>query len=92
MAAPKPFCVICLKKSESVKLFAIEQLAKCRKVLEIREKIKLSMHDVKLPNEVSSTSGYHSQCYRVFTALPKKYRGATEARENVSLETSNLSR
>lgn len=80
----KPFCVFCFKKSPPLTTFSKSLLEKCKNILKIRKNNDLSMKDAKVPVEINNVQKYHLKCYRLFTALPKKYRS------NVSSETSSI--
>lgn len=89
MSESKPFCVFCKKKSDPLNSFSKDIFTKCQAILKIRKENDLSMSDVKLTEQTSSASKYHSKCYRAFSALSKNYR---EKKENDSSETLNVPR
>lgn len=70
----KPICVFCYKKIEPLLPFNLNSVEKCKNILEIRKNNNLSMQDAKVPLDMNDFQKYHAQCYRRFTALPKKYR------------------
>lgn len=59
------------RNSGIIKLFTEKSLEKCSKVLQIRKLNNYKFSDVNLPNTVDKFSGYHSACYRAFTAVAK---------------------
>lgn len=87
MTDPKHFCVICSKKSEQLISSTSDTLNECQTVWKIRKENDLSMSDVRLPENISFASKYHSKCYRQFTTLSKKYR---KPKEIDFSETSDL--
>lgn len=67
-------CLICGKKTDDgVLLFTQRTFKKCSDILEKRRQFKLKFNDISLPSEVSTTDGYHSHCYRNFTAVNDVY-------------------
>jgi hypothetical protein len=79
MAQVKPFCVFCKKRTEKLIIFTDEAVNKCKNILEIRQNNKLAMSDAIVPSEINDFQRYHSKCYRLFTALPTKYRQRNES-------------
>lgn len=55
-----------------IKLFNEETLLKCQTALNLRVQNKYAYSDFVLPKEVDKVSGYHSTCYRNFTAVSEK--------------------
>lgn len=84
MAQVAPFCVFCSKKTAKLIIFTAEILQKCTNILKIRQSNNLKMSDAKVPLEVNDFQLYHSQCYRLFTALPAKYRKHVESTSTAS--------
>lgn len=73
-------CVFCAKeKDDKVHLFSEEAMKKCRLILRKRKFHNLKYQDIVLPSDIYD-SGYHSSCYRSFTALKKNF---FETSENV---------
>ena len=71
-------CVFCENQSEKILLFSEEKLNKCGKILYSRVKFNLKYKNVKLPDCVNDTDGYHTRCYSHFTSLMAKFRYARE--------------
>ncbi|XP_063977427.1 uncharacterized protein LOC135162657 [Diachasmimorpha longicaudata] len=73
-------CVICDEyKNERSILFTERSLQRCKEVLQIRKDNQLKFKDVILPTFVNNTDGYHTKCYKYFTALTRGYRQGTES-------------
>lgn len=68
-------CIFCKKSRDKINLFSIETLKKCQTILKHRIIHNLKFKDVVLPDDLYE-SGYHRECYKCFTALPKKYYSA----------------
>ncbi|CAG5073423.1 Protein of unknown function [Cotesia congregata] len=64
-------CFICKKRTDKIIVFSEETLQKYKNILKIRQDNNLHYSDVELPENVTQTDGYHSQCYRPFSALMK---------------------
>lgn len=73
MDSQRPFCVFCQQTRDKVKLFSLETLQKSQAVLKIRISHNLKYKESVLPSIPDEISGYHSTCYRGFSALMKKY-------------------
>lgn len=83
-------CVFCgTSKSEKLLIFSEETMAKCQKILRLRKFHKLKYNDINLPKEIFD-SGYHSSCYKTFTAL-KKIFFSTDANKKVPLQSTSSS-
>ena len=61
-------------KDTKIVQFTEEKFAKCLEILQIKKKYQLVYSDVILPAKLSGLEGYHSGCYRRFTALAQKYK------------------
>lgn len=59
-----------------------DKFLKCSEILELKKKHQLVFSDVVLPSQLSGHEGYHSKCYKRFTALSKKYKKSAELSEN----------
>ena len=66
--------------------FKDDKLAKCKEILMLRKQKNLKYADISLPTVVDSIHGYHHECYRKFTALPKAHRSATKPSCHMSQE------
>lgn len=74
MASTHDCCVICGKyRDDKLALFTEQTLEKCKSVLSVRNAHNLKYRGLCLPTAVDEISGYHSGCYRNFTAVAKKY-------------------
>lgn len=69
-------CVFCEKETcEKIKKFTPETLKKCmtileyRKVKPVRRKSSNAYATVEISDETSLNDGYHTQCYKLFTAI-----------------------
>jgi hypothetical protein len=71
-AEPSLKCVFCKKSHDKIILFSIETLKKCQTILKQRTIHNLKFKDVFLPDDLYE-KGYHRECYKCFTVLPKKY-------------------
>ena len=71
-----PNCILHIgkdKSCEKVKLFSVPLLEKCREkslVYKFRENCEYA--NITIPEKVDSTTGYHSSCYKKFTAVSAK--------------------
>ncbi|XP_015172762.1 PREDICTED: uncharacterized protein LOC107064526 [Polistes dominula] len=77
MSNIKPICIICKKSNGKLTTFKEKTLCKCKEVLKIRQENKLINNNVVIPEELNEFYGYHTDCYKRFTALPPKYRVST---------------
>ena len=88
MASVKPICVFCLKDTKHLIKFNDESLKKCTAVLRVRKDNNLSLQKIILPNKVTECELYHAKCYKLFTALPPKYRKLEITSEELEVEAS----
>lgn len=71
-------CTFCKKTHDQLVLFSNDTLKKSKLVLKQRLIHNLKYKDVVLPiPDDLYESGYHRECYKSFTALPKKYYSAS---------------
>lgn len=79
---------------ENVKLFTQETLDKSRHVLAARKKNSMLYREVKLPSVPNLIDGYHTHCYRKFTAIKNdKLKDISKAdiQTIITSESPNLS-
>lgn len=68
-------CKIHIRETEEKILnFNDDTAKKCRSVLKIRKQANLKYSSLNFPEYFDKDDGYHLQCYRTFTALPKSQR------------------
>lgn len=60
-----------VKVSEEIKLFGAETFKKCQLALCCRRKYNLKFSDIQFPHQDYQHLGYHTSCYRKFTAIKK---------------------
>ena len=65
-------CLFC-KNDDGITLFNKETFKKCSDVLRVRVAYKFKYNEVILPTTLDGISGYHTTCYKTFTALKRKY-------------------
>lgn len=83
-------CVFCATaKTEKLLIFSKAIMEKCVKILRLRKLHNLKYNDIILPEEIFD-SGYHSSCYKAFTALKKKFF-STDADKKVLLQNTSSS-
>lgn len=94
-------CVLHIADSEGattgdVKTFTEASLEKCKHALEIRKTMTNSKYSaIVVPDEVSVDSGYHSKCYKNYTAVSVRHvrvQSEIPSTSSVPAETDNLSR
>lgn len=89
--AGKLNCVFCNENSdENVNMFSEETLEKCKKILRLRKLHNLKYSEVILPREYLD-GGHHARCYRVFTALKKKYYDTPKSKKKIMSQCSSQS-
>lgn len=67
-------CTFCNKSNDKLMLFSWETLNKSKIILKQRIIHNLKYKEVLLPMpDDLYDSAYHRECYKSFTALPKKY-------------------
>ena len=67
-------CLFCDSKKSKINFFKENTLEKCKKIAYIRKQHNLADGNIIFPFRVSDFEGYHSDCYRRFTALSPKAR------------------
>ncbi|XP_055836636.1 uncharacterized protein LOC129905221 isoform X2 [Episyrphus balteatus] len=60
-----------IKNQKPIILFTEFTLEKCHQILSLRKSRKYKFSDFNLPSCVDNISGYHTGCYRRFTAISK---------------------
>lgn len=71
----KKFCVIHINtkitpnETKTFKLFTDETVRKCKFLLEVPKRLSLKHNFLDIPNVPDQINGYHSSCYRIFTAV-----------------------
>lgn len=73
MFSGKLVCVICKNDDDKVIAFVEKTFKKSHEVLEIRKHHGLKYNNIVLPVIANLTDGYHTNCYKNFLALIKKY-------------------
>ncbi|KAK9886263.1 hypothetical protein WA026_015774 [Henosepilachna vigintioctopunctata] len=76
-----------LKSHDKLISFTEEIFKKCEIVLQHRVTHNLKFKDVVLPKDLYD-NGYHRECYKNFTALPKKYYSAIPGKSKNSKNKS----
>ena len=74
-------CFLCDNEGDVIK-FREEHLIKCKSIAKARFYHCHLYANVKLPESVASSIGYHVKCYRIFTSYKKKYLLEYEEVEN----------
>ncbi|GFW45370.1 uncharacterized protein TNCV_4734771 [Trichonephila clavipes] len=83
-------CVFCtISKTEKLLIFSKETLVKCRNILRLRKLHNLKYNDIILPEDIFD-AGYHSSCYKTFTALKKK-NFLADANKEIPLQSTSSS-
>lgn len=84
------YCFVCRKKpkNESIVQLTEDKFQKCLEILEIKKKHQLVYSDVVLPSQLSELVGYHSGCYKRFTALSQKYKKSAKLSAEKNAEPS----
>lgn len=59
-------------EQKSLKLFTQETLDKCKLISCVRKRLSLKHGLYTIPNTPDVIHGYHSTCYRQYTAIKKK--------------------
>ncbi|CAB3246039.1 unnamed protein product [Arctia plantaginis] len=83
-------CTFCEKSSDKLILFTEITLKKCKIILQQRVTHNLKLKDVVLPEDLYD-KGYHRECYKNFTALPKKYYSEIPEKTKISKNKSSPS-
>lgn len=86
---PKPTCVLCATSSDKVILFKQSTLQKCHEIFKARSGSRSKWSNVKLPSVIDSLSGYHTSCYRNYTAYSCPKPGPSESQEEEQSEATS---
>lgn len=70
------YCFVCKKKprGQTIVKFDQKKFLTCKDILAIKKEKNLVYGNLLLPDVLTDSEGYHSGCYRKFTALAKKYK------------------
>lgn len=83
MEEEKLKCLFCKQHHDKLKLFTEETFKKCKQVLKQRVLHNLKFKDLVFPEDLYD-NGYHRECYKNFTALPKRYYSATSENPKIA--------
>lgn len=64
-------CFLC--KQENLRDFTDETFNKCIVYLKLRKVNGFKYSELKLPTHLTSDLGYHTECYKKFTSVKRKY-------------------
>ncbi|KAK0179363.1 hypothetical protein PV327_005121 [Microctonus hyperodae] len=85
---PSLTCIFCKQSHDKIILFSNETFKKCSSILKQRKIHNLKFKDVVLPDDLYD-SGYHRECYKSFTALPRKYYAPISEKQKNDQKTNS---